>query len=214
MDILKVPYLNTAPESDIQQLSLQLNELTAHDIKTVLWPTSSYKPEVQFTIGYSDDAIILKYSVQENHLRACYTIDNSPVHLDSCVEFFLSFNNEKTYYNLEFNCLGTCLVAFGENKVERELVPVAITSNIKRHTTIKNFVTNGSAKAQWELTVVIPLTTFVHHQLHSLKGLQIKGNFFKCGDALAIPHYLSWKEIKSDTPNFHLPEFFGCMQFE
>jgi hypothetical protein len=55
---------------------------------------------------------------------------------------------------------------------------------------------------------------FEFHQLKSLKNIKCKANFYKCGDELSQPHYLSWNNIKSGKPNFHLPEFFGEINFK
>lgn len=40
-------------------------------------------------------------------------------------------------------------------------------------------------------------------------AVALRGNFYKCGDLTAEPHYLSWSPIAFERPNFHLPEFFG-----
>lgn len=39
-------------------------------------------------------------------------------------------------------------------------------------------------------------------------------NFYKCGDKLQTPHFLSWNPINLEKPNFHCPEFFGTLNFE
>jgi hypothetical protein len=41
----------------------------------------------------------------------------------------------------------------------------------------------------------------------------IRANFYKCGDSTAVPHYLSWSHIATETPDFHRPEFFGELYF-
>lgn len=48
----------------------------------------------------------------------------------------------------------------------------------------------------------------------SSNGQNAGVNFYKCGDDLPKPHYLCWNPIKSETPDFHLPEFFGNAIFE
>jgi hypothetical protein len=42
----------------------------------------------------------------------------------------------------------------------------------------------------------------------------MRGNFYKCGDELGVPHFVSWTKIKTDSPAFHMPEFFGGLEFE
>ena len=41
------------------------------------------------------------------------------------------------------------------------------------------------------------------------KPEKLLGNFYKCGDATEMPHYLSWNPIQTERPDFHRPEFFG-----
>ena len=66
----------------------------------------------------------------------------------------------------------------------------------------------------WEMLIVIPTELFIRHSLQSLGGIVCRANFYKCGDGLSQPHYLSWNNIESGTPNFHLPQFFGEIFFE
>ena len=37
----------------------------------------------------------------------------------------------------------------------------------------------------------------------------LRGNFYKCGDLTAHPHFLSWNPINTPKPDFHRPDFFG-----
>src|ERR1700712_2978261 len=74
-------------------------------------------PKVSFRIAHGNDCIFIKYDVQEHEVLARYRKTNDPVYRDSCVELFIAFGDDKAYYNLEFNRLGTCLGGFG---IERE----------------------------------------------------------------------------------------------
>ncbi|MGZ5191315.1 MAG: carbohydrate-binding family 9-like protein [Flavisolibacter sp.] len=215
MEKLSVSYLNDFNKESVKELSCRMNTLQRHTIGEVLWHGPSLiLPKVSFAIAYNDDCILLKYFVQENSILVLHNQDNSPVHLDSCVEFFISFNEESAYYNLEFNSVGTCYFGYGENKDDRSLIEVEDIGKIKRQATIESCVDNGSSMIQWELTIMIPFKVFVFHQLTSLSDVQCKANFYKCGDALPSPHFLAWQKLVSDTPNFHLPQFFGSLHFE
>lgn len=66
----------------------------------------------------------------------------------------------------------------------------------------------------WELALVIPATAFFRHHIDTLDGRVMKGNFYKCGDMLQTPHYLSWSPIRLERPQFHCPQFFGTLRFE
>jgi hypothetical protein len=213
MEKIKVSYLKSNTIESIQEISGRLNELERHPIDQMLWSAPSYKPGALFSIAYSDDSIFLKYFVRERSIRVSHSIDNSPVHQDSCVEFFICFENDDKYYNLEFNCIGTCSFGFGESRTGRQLISTEVTSKIKRQAVINSCADKGRPLINWELTLVIPFEVFIHHNITSLKGIYCKGNFYKCGDALPEPHFLSWQDITAEAPNFHLPEFFGSMQF-
>jgi hypothetical protein len=178
----------------------------------VSWPSYPYAPDTSFSIAWTDNAIWLKYFVKENSVRVCCQTDNSPVYEDSCVEFFISFD-DAGYYNLEFNCIGVCLAAFGKSRFDRRPLLQDSMSQIRRMAQIENFSEEGVKQASWQLALVIPTNIFVHHSISQLKGRRCRVNFYKCGDELPQPHYLSWTPITADNPDFHLPDYFGRMQF-
>ena len=66
----------------------------------------------------------------------------------------------------------------------------------------------------WELTAAIPVYLFEHHHDTRLHHMKVHGNFYKCGDALPEPHFLTWSNIEAPAPNFHLPGLFGKLIFE
>lgn len=191
-------------------LSMRLSNLTKHPIEYIPWTGYLYKPKVQFSIAHSNNNILLKYEVKEKHIRAVNTTINSPVWEDACVEFFIELD-EDGYYNFEFNCIGTALVGFGKGRNGRELLTEETIRKIKYRAIINN---TKDYSIEWELTVVIPIDVFVYHRLSSLHNKQCRANFYKCGDQLPEPHFVSWANIQSPEPNFHLPEFFGAIEFE
>ncbi len=67
---------------------------------------------------------------------------------------------------------------------------------------------------KWTLSVQLPLTDFAFHNKKSLTGLTCSANFAKCGDDLPEPDFLSWSNLISKTPDFHLSQFFGQLEFE
>ena len=67
---------------------------------------------------------------------------------------------------------------------------------------------------KWEVALRIPISTFFKHKLKSFDGLKAKGNAYKCGDNLPVPHFISLNPIKTKQPDFHRSEFFGEMTFE
>jgi hypothetical protein len=67
---------------------------------------------------------------------------------------------------------------------------------------------------EWSLTVAIPVSVFIWHTVENLEGREFGANFYKCGDGLTQPHYLSWNPVLSAEPDFHRPESFGIIGFE
>lgn len=190
------------------------NNFPKSAIQSVNWPeVASYQPICMVAGAYSKQYIYVHFIVRENGLRAMNEKNLSPVADDSCVEFFLKTPNSKEYWNFEFNCIGAV------NASHRETRPNAIRLNdseiasIKRYASLGN-VTFGEKKGihTWTLTVAIPRTLIKLNDSGNLSHLF--GNFYKCAGKAEHPHYLSWAPIKSDKPNFHLPDFFGKIYFD
>jgi hypothetical protein len=194
----------------LADVSSKLDALQKHSLDNAPWTSYPYKPQVQFSIAHSANLIYLKYYVTEKSIRAAAGNVNGNVWEDACVEFFISFD-DNGYYNLEFNCIGTALAGFGENRNDRKLLPPELVREIRYESTIRNTTDHT---AYWELTLAIPIRVFAYHSLSSLSGLQSRVNFYKCGDKLPEPHFISWSNIQSAQPDFHLPQFFGTLVFE
>ncbi|MBP7485907.1 MAG: hypothetical protein KA789_00525, partial [Parabacteroides sp.] len=90
MKSIKIPYLKTLDVLDLTSIGF-LMEDKAHreSIDTVNWDEYPYKPIVTFDIARGDKDLYIRYFVKGNSLRAVHAADDSPVHQDSCVEFFM-----------------------------------------------------------------------------------------------------------------------------
>ena len=66
----------------------------------------------------------------------------------------------------------------------------------------------------WGLDLLIPAAALWHNPGLDFKGLHARGNFYKCGDGLKVPHYVTWAPIATEKPDYHRPEFFGELFFE
>lgn len=196
--------------SDINEISKLLNNVEKHKLEFVPWTAYPYKPSVLFAISYSTSSILLKFFVQEKQIRALNHKINSSIWEDSCVEFFISFDDDN-YYNIEFNCIGTGLIGYGQSKTQRKLLDVNTVNKVKA---LSNINSEKGKKVSWELTMIIPLSVFEHTPLSTLEKRKCRANFYKCGDLLPEPHFVSWSDIKSENPNFHLPDYFGQLVFE
>lgn len=201
--------------TDINQVANRLETLCVNKIDTVNWPDAyPSKPDVTFAMAHNGENILLQYRVKENEILAVVTKDNGEVWTDSCVEMFLSFDNQH-YYNAEFTCIGKALLGyrkFGEKAVHaseqtmRSIVRQSTLGTANRGKEIGNF--------DWTLTLISPCTAFWQSGINGFDGLQAKGNFYKCGDNLSVPHFVSWNKIETPKPSFHQPSFFGELFFE
>lgn len=209
---LEIPYLKY-PSNNMKSLADEMGGLEYHHIEHSPWGETNPSPSVRFKIAHGNHAIFLLYDVWEPETLARFTKHNDPVHRDSCVEFFITFENKKNYYNLEFNCLGTCLAGWGSHRDNRELLPLEIISQIKTRTEINRNDTDKMPLLHWQLTLKIPLTVFVRSNVIQLLGQKATANFYKCGDDLSQPHFMSWNNIKTPIPDFHQPSFFGKLTF-
>lgn len=212
MKQLSVPFIHLDESNTIDEISRKLDHVHQELIANVPWDEYPYKPEIAFSIAHGENGLFLKYFVEEKYVRAVNSEPNEPVYEDSCVEFFISFEDESEYYNFEFNCAGTCLLGFGEGREGRVLSSPEIIKQINFKSTLKP-ATNTEANIGWELTLAIPFSVFQYHELSSLSGKKCRANFYKCGDKLPEPHFLAWNNIQSENPNFHLPKFFGDVEF-
>ncbi len=209
---LSIPNLSIQVQGkDIQAISPIMDGLKKHPLSHTPWIAFPYSPKVDFSIAHSGDYVYLKYFVAEKHLRAVNTEINSPVYEDSCVEFFISFD-DTGYYNFECNSLGTFLVYFGKDLATRKPLSTETIEKIQTFTTFQRNVNDKSVN--WTITWAIPISTFSNHLDLSLKGKASRANFYKCGDKLPEPHYISWSNITTEKPDFHRPEYFGEVVFE
>jgi len=213
MRSLQVPFSgNPNKEFSLHQVA---SILSGHDhcIDNAPWPAFPDKPSVCFSIAHNGSHLFIKYDVTEKEVLARYRNINDPVYKDSCVEFFINFNGEPAYYNVEFNRLGTCLASFGRRRNNRTQLPVDLLKNIKYERTLRQVEGDQGPEINWTLTVSVPITVFCYHNLATLQHRNACMNFYKCGDDLSRPHYLSWNNIEWPEPNFHLPQFFGKVEF-
>jgi hypothetical protein len=213
--MITVPFLQIPDVHLLHGKVLQeLESVNPNRIACVNWEKFPYAPEVNVKVAQTSTYLILQYQVREKSIRAKYSHFNEAVWNDSCVEFFVSFDDRKTYYNFEFNCIGTPLLRYNLKPDEGLLASPLVLSRIKTRSTLgsKPFeIKNGDFS--WELTIAIPYSSFFEHQFKNLQKRAVHVNFYKCGDELEEPHFLSLFPIHTPIPNFHVPEFFQQIEF-
>ena len=179
------------------------------------WEEFPYRPEVTVQIAYNENELFLQYHVSEQSVKAEITKSNGRVWTDSCVEFFLSPEGNDDYYNLEMNCIGTALLGFRKKGEEAIHATGEQISTIRRISSLGDLPFPENKKlTEWTITMAIPWNVFFKHNLNPVSGKKMRGNFYKCGDELSVPHFISWTKIKTEKPSFHEPAFFGGLEFE
>lgn len=153
-----------------------------------------------------DFGFVAHLTSEEDKPFARYTGFYDPVWNDSCLEFFVGFDNTRAdYLNIEMNPIGAYLIGFAPSRDDR----VKVTEIIEKPFPETAEINPG----KWSVTVAIsfediekiydlPKETFV-------SGYSFRGNFFKCGSEAPVVHYGMWNDTETAGPDFHVPEKFG-----
>ena len=204
-----IPFINQENLTPIPVNALKLT--VSNNNWEKLFP---YTPSVNAWLWHNGETLFISYETEEEFVAALAKKDNDEVYKDSCVEFFISFD-DNGYYNIEANCAGKILMSHRRGrKIDVEYATPEILSTIKREASLglETFECRNH-EGKWNLTLAIPATSFFKHEFRNFDGLEAKCNIYKCGDNLPKPHFLSWQPIKTEKPDFHHPEFFGPIQF-
>ena len=188
-------------------------EIEPQSVACCNWPAEfPYAPEVSFRMFHTGDRLMLRFDVAESYTAALVTEDNGEVWTDSCVEFFIA-PDEGLYYNFETTCIGRMLLSGRKSRTEDvQPAPAEALASVKRFTTYPFGERKGDNR--WSLTLAIPPQALFRHALTDWSGLEARMNLYKCGDRLSHPHFLSWKPVRTENPDFHRPEFFEAVTFE
>jgi hypothetical protein len=204
-----------AVEASAVSALLDANGVEFNPIEIVNWKEYPYQPVVKFRVAHTGDAILLHYRVTEASVRAVATADDGRVWEDACVEFFLSPEGNDFYYNFECNCAGKLLLHGGKAGTERPGASEEVLKSVQRWASLGTEpFEERVGECTWEVALVVPVSAIFRHEITSLDGKTMRANFYKCGDLLQTPHFLSWSPIDLPQPKFHCPEFFGEIKFE
>ena len=151
---------------------------------------------------HDGSALYVHLWAAEKDIRATYTVPLSPVHEDSCLEFFLAPDAASTaYVNREVNPLCVMHIGVGAGRHGRTVlreIPQGFNPTHSDH--------NGG---WWAIAYTIPAAFLKERFGVTLKkGQAMRGNFYKCGDATAHPHWGMWTPYSLPQPDFHRPELF------
>ena len=174
-------------------------------IDTINWKEQyPIAPETKFTLVHTDEMFYVRFEVKGEVPLSTKTNDLELVNEDACVEIFIGDKDNTHYWNFEFNPAGICNAS---HRKERKVDVVRL--NTEQLQSIQRFPVQLCA-AHWSLLAGIPFSLI---NLDRTKEHSRRANLYKCGDKTAMKHYASWNPIEAETPAFHLPEFFGEIQF-
>lgn len=158
-------------------------------------------------ICYDEQALFVRLSAAEEHIRAEHdSLTGMPCE-DSCLEFFFCpIPGDERYFNIEFN--PNCCMYLGLGSGVQSLVRLLP----ERPCFLPQAERTDSG---WQITYQVPVA-FIRQffpDFAAISGATIRANCFKCGDLTVQEHYLSWNPVTSETPCFHRPCDFGLMRF-
>ena len=182
------------------------SEMVPGKIETYPWGCT-YRPETTFRAGWTKEGIRVLMECRESDPLRRVDKPNGNVWCDSCMEFFLApgENAADGYFNFEMNANGALLLCWGVSDTEY------VFSDFPRE---KISLKAEVFEDRWTLDLTVPFDLVRHHLpgFEPKAGMIIHGNFYKCGDETASPHFGCYFPIdpeKVPRPRFHKPEYYG-----
>ena len=169
-----------------------------------------YCPKVVFNVTYSEEGFHVHFDAYESNPKRVITEHFGPVHLDSCLEWFINFDPERTdnYINFEVNANGVINFAWRPDRYSGE----AFTTEEAESLNIKTEIFTD----KWTVDYTVPFSLIKKYmpEFELKRGAVLPSNVYKCGDETESEHYGCWKMVNMEKPDFHRPEYFGRMIIE
>lgn len=180
------------------------------------WWTGGEKEQTVAKLLWDDENLYVGFYCHDKHIAAEVVERHGPVSLDDSVEVFLSPNPGKihNYYGFEMNVIGTMLNFIradwykGPFNWEPDGVRLRTSFSGLR---VKDDAANDN---HWILEVAIPLKNFEKDAAHipPREGDTWRLNLNRAGGKTNA-QYSTWSPVKTEKPNFHVPEAFGWVRF-
>ncbi len=218
--VYKVGRLKDAIKMDGNWDKPQWQNTLAIDLTNYMGDIPKFKPAVQAKMMYDDSNLYIIFRVKDHYVRCITNQINGRVWEDSCVVFFFSpdTNLPEQYFNLEINCGGTPLMYY--NIIPREHGVKLELEDIKKveiaHSMPQLVDPEITEPVTWTIEYRIPVAVLekVARVTRPKKGVTWRANFYKIGDKTSNPHWITWSPVVNDKPNFHLPRYFGTLEFQ
>jgi len=171
---------------------------------------NGYCPKIEFSACYSDKGFHVHFTAHEKNPKAVAIKHFEPVHLDSCVEWFVNFDPKHTnrYFNFETNANGVLNASFRKDRSDS----IHLTQEDAESLGIKTEIFDEF----WTVDYVVPFE-FIKKYIPDYEfetGTKLPANVYKCGDETEFPHYGCWCMVNREKPDFHVPAYFGTMTIE
>lgn len=192
----------------------------AQSLKNFMGSRPSHFPDTQVKLKYDSNNIYVIFRVKDHYIRAVAKETNGRVYEDSCVELFFTPGPDvnRGYFNLETNCNGVFLLQYHLNNGKKQgFVDLKDAGKIEMaHSLDKNVENEITEPLIWTIEYKIPFSILSKYMDVDKpgSGVRWRANFYKCGDKTSHPHWLTWAPVVFPKPNFHLPEFFGWLEFK
>lgn len=192
----------------------QWKDVEALPIANYMGKVPSFSPVVNAKIAVDDEAIYVIFRVEDCFIRCLTNEINGPVWEDSCVEFFFAPDTglPENYFNLEMNCGGTPLMHYNAPDREMVVIPPEEIKMIQIFHTMPEIIDPEiTVPTTWINEYRIPFKLIEKYaDISKPTGNTLwHANFYKIAENNSNPHYMTWSFVKNDTPNFHLPKYFG-----
>jgi len=182
----------------------------------------AFEPEAEAKMLYDDENVYVIFRVKDRYVRSEVLEYNGNVSGDACVEFFFAPDMELPlhYFNLEINAGGTPLLFYVTKPWTdfTKLDSVDIKKIEIAHSLPRVVSPEITEPVTWTIEYRIPLSMLEKFSKVSRPkpGTVWKANFYKTASKSknSNPHWITWSPVEYPRPNFHLPQFFGTLEFE
>jgi hypothetical protein len=173
-----------------------------------------FHPITEVKMLYDTGNLYVIFRVQDRFVRSITTQQGGPVWKDAAVEFFFCTDTTQPerYFNLEINCGGTPLLGYNSVRPAPDdirLIRIA-------HSLPETVEQEIAGPITWTIEYQIPLSMLAKYAgiTKPAKGVTWKANFCKIAENNSNPHHMTWSPINAPHPNFHMPRFFGQLEFD
>ena len=216
----KVQKISKRPEINAVWDKMPWNQIEPLQLDHYMGDKPGHFPFTQAKVAYDNTAIYVIFRIEDRYVKAVAKENQGPVYLDSCVEFFFTPGTdiEKGYFNLEMNCGGTMLFHHQmKPRTDQTWISEDHIMEVDVAHTLPEIVDPEIVKDTiWIVEYRIPFSVLGDY--HSFQkpeaGSVWRANFYKCADKTSHPHWLTWAPVDFPRPNFHLPEYFGILEFQ